>query len=192
LDLALSTRRGDSDVAANVIELTADERSVWLLPGVGDPAQMDVLAPHWPAITRALLGCGRDLLVDVGRATTDRPLTELTDRADLLVVVVRPTLLAVDRARPLVSQLQRDVACGRGIAEVGVLCVGDAPYPPGEVARALEAPLFGVLPDDRVSADRIAQGEVPWRRPLLRAARGVARKLGGRVDPSVELAVATS
>ena len=193
LDLALSLRRGVPDLAASAVCLSVDERSVWLLPGVTDPPQQEVLAPHWPGIANALDGCGRDVLVDFGRASTDRLPVAMTERADLIVVVVRPTLLGVDRARPLVARFSKDVISGGGRAEVGVLCVGDAPYQPGEVAAALEVPLFGVLPDDPSSADRLAQGEPPWRRPLMRGAAGVARELSARAERrSSQLAGAVS
>jgi hypothetical protein len=192
LDLALSLRRGAGDVANSAINLRAEERSVWLLPGVTDPTQMDVLTPHWSGVASALTGCGRDVLVECGRASTTRLPVELTDRAELISVVLRPTLQGVDRARPLVARLSKDVLAGRSRAEVGVLCVGDAPYQPSEVAKALEVPLFGVLPFDAVSADRLSQGDVPWRRPLLRAAHGVARELSTRATRSIELAGAAS
>lgn len=191
LDLALSLRRGTGEVQTSAVSLHVDERSVWLLPGASDPAQMEVLRPHWPAIAKALVACGRDVLVDFGRMSTDRLPIEVTDRADLIAVVLRPTLACVDRARPLIATLSKDVVAGRGRAEVGVLCVGDAPYQPGAVASALEVPLFGVLPNDSVSADRLTQGEVPWRRPLFRAAQGVARAISARADRSIDLAGAS-
>jgi hypothetical protein len=188
LDLALSLRRSDGDVATNAVCLSADERSLWLLPGVTDAAQMEVLTSHWPTVATALAGCGRDVLVDFGRASTSRLPADMTNRADLIAIVVRPTLLGVDRARPLGTRLSKDATAARGQADVGLICVGSAPYQPGDVARALEVPLFGVLPDDAVSAERLAQGEVPWRRPLLRAAHEVARSMAARVHPAIDMA----
>lgn len=192
LDLALSLRRGAADVAAHAVCLAVDGRSTWVLPGITDPQQMDVLAPHWPAVTTALLNAGRDVLVDCGRVSANRLPAPLVERAALVAVVLRPSLLGVDRARPLVAGLTRELGSGRSAAEIGVLCVGDAPYQPDEVARALEVPLLGVLPYDTGAAGRLADGEVLWRRPLLRAGLGVASSMSRRMSRLREAAVVAS
>ena len=63
-----------------------------------------------------------------------------------------------------------------------MLVVGDGPYSAGEVAGALNVPLAGVLPDDRVAAavlsDAGTAGSRAMRRStLLRSATAVVTRL---------------
>ena len=68
------------------------------------------------------------------------------------------------------------------LGKVSVLVVGDGPYPPGEVAAALQIPLAGRLPADRATAAVLSDGATlgarSWARsPLLKAAGDLARTL---------------
>jgi len=178
LELAVAARKGGVDLAWHAVAVEVAGGSLWLVPGLEDPAQSEAIGGLWPHTVSALLSCGRDVLVDAGRLSASGLPPALAAAADAVALVLRPTLPAVDRARPVLSRLTASTPAGAVGARVGVLCVGEAPYRPGEAAAALGVPLLGVLPDDRVAAARLAEGVVAWRRPLLRAARDTAERLG--------------
>jgi len=189
LELALSMRRGGAALSSHVVALAAGERSVWVLPGVSDPSQSEAMASHWGDVLTAVSCCERDVLVDAGRLPAVGLGRELASHADVILLVLRPTLLGVDRAKPALSRLREQLGITGSPATIGLLCVGDSPYPPKEVAEALHAPLLGVLPHDPGSVDGIGGGQVPWRRPLVRAAASVAAKVKNPAYATAELAV---
>ena len=117
----------------------------------------------------------RDVLVDCGRLRASSPSGPLAAAADVLVVVARPRLDELQHLRPALPRL---VAAG---ARPALLLVGDGPYPPGEVAAALDVPVLEALPHDPAAADQLSgqrrrAGRLE-RTALLRAARTVAEQL---------------
>ncbi|WP_254781871.1 hypothetical protein [Modestobacter sp. DSM 44400] len=68
------------------------------------------------------------------------------------------------------------------LSTVSALVVGDGPYSAGEVAKALQLPLAGVLPDDRTAAAVLSDAgtaslKTMRRSALLRAATSLAVQL---------------
>ena len=113
-----------------------------LAPGCGQTATL-VLS----TLTQRLVeGLGRlddiDAVVDVGRVRPDSPAVELIKHCDLLVLVVRPHF---DQLVPLVHQARRVVSDDIPTA---LVCVGDRPYPPTEMAKASQLHLLGVMADE--------------------------------------------
>lgn len=115
-----------------------------------------------------------DVLIDAGRLPATPLAGPLLERADRLVVVVRPRLeelTALAHRLPLLA--------GFG-PQLQVLLVGDRPYGPREVADTLGAPVIGVLAHDPDAADALAAAG-PLRRlarsPLLRSATGIVDEL---------------
>jgi MinD-like ATPase involved in chromosome partitioning or flagellar assembly len=181
LECALAARRGPVDLHAFCWSLDEGQR-VWVLPGLSDPAQLPSLTVAWPFFSRALSGVAdRDVLVDAGRVTTEDVPPELLAVADALVVVLRPTLQGVDRAKPLVQRYAEMLRGSR--TEVLVMPVGPGPYSHREVAHSFEAGSVGGLPDDGPAATALSEGDMARfsRRPLAREARGLAGGLRERM-----------
>jgi hypothetical protein len=179
LGLALASRRGDPDAAEHAIALHDDR--LWVVPGLTDPAQREAVLPVWPRVVSALMATRRDVLVDAGRLDSPAVLVPAAEPAVVLLAVA-PTLAGVDRAYP--------ASTGPGVARIGLLVVGDGPYPAGELAKALDTSVLGVLPADPGAARTLASGHVPWRSPLLRAARDLAPELAALLRPAADLATA--
>jgi hypothetical protein len=189
LELALSLRRGDADLPRHVVALSATQQAVWVLPGVSDPVQGEAIASLANDVLAAVTNAGRDVLIDAGRAAPIGLRRELVVRADVIVLVLRPTLPGVDRAKPVLSRLREQLEVSGSAARLGLLCVGNAPYPPDEVAAALDAPLIGVLPHDPGSVRALENGVVPWKRPLMRTASTLAAHIKSGITEPAALAV---
>ncbi len=84
--------------------------------------------------------------VDCGRLTAASPALTLARRAALTVLVCRPRLDEVNALVPAVAEL---TAAG---CTLGLVCMGNEPYLPAEIANAAGLPLLGVLPVDTRAA----------------------------------------
>lgn len=80
-----------------------------------------------------------DAVVDVGRVRLDSPAAELIKGCDLLLLVVQPRF---EQLVPLVHQARRVLSLEIPTA---LVCVGDRPYPPTEMAKASQLNLLGVM-----------------------------------------------
>jgi hypothetical protein len=181
LECALAARRGAADLHAFCWSL-GEAQHAWVLPGLSDPAHLPSLASAWPFFARALSDVrDRDVLVDAGRVTTDDVPAELLAVADALVVMLRPTLVGVDRAKPLVRRYTELLAGSR--TEVLVLPVGPGHYSHREVTHSFEVGSAGGLPNDAVAAGALAVGDIArfTRRPLARETRALAGALQERM-----------
>lgn len=149
-----------------------------LLPGLADPAQAaiwgepqrrgqaagwDQLAARLPLIRHGAEEY--DVIADCGRLAAAHPATPLVVRADLVLLVLRPTLIS---ARAASTALQHLLQPGR--PPVGLITVGDGSYGTKELALELRTPVAAALPDDSRSADALNQGRAPRHGRLLRAA----------------------
>lgn len=120
------------------------------------------------------------VVVDVGRLSTGSPALPLARGADVCLLVARPRLDEVQhlawRARALV-----DTGC-----RVGLVCVGDRPYPPVDVAASAGLPLAGVVADDARGAEALCGGpareRVLRRLPLWRTATELSAALAVRLS----------
>ncbi|MFA9430968.1 chromosome partitioning protein [Egicoccus sp. AB-alg2] len=161
------------------------ERHTQPLPGGGVPALVGPADPEHASRALQLLGGplatalrsdpDRDGLVDCGRLRAGSPAAPLAAAADVLVVVARPRLDELQHLRPALPRL---LAVG---ARPALLLVGEGPYPPGEVAAALDVTVLTTLPHDPAGADQLSgqrrrAGRLE-RTTLLRAARAVAEQL---------------
>lgn len=195
LELALATRRGlTQDQFWEHTTALSGDGTLRLLAGLSDPAQHATLSPAWPLLTRMLralspLGSpaeGKpndvDVLADCGRFAAGTPYGLLA-AADLVLLVLRPTLSHVAHTRNRLADLQGQLAAHAGgpPPELGLLIVDAGPYPPNEVAAALGVAVAGVLANDAESAAVLAGlGESRARfekSPLMRSAQTVAANL---------------
>ena len=114
----------------------------------------------------------RDAIVDVGRLRPGSPAMALVGRADVLLVVVRPTVEEIGAVTHRAGAL-RD-------AGAALVLIGDRPYPAGEVAAAVELPVAGTMAFDARGAHALVSGSgrrALARTPLLRSALDVAERL---------------
>jgi len=120
-----------------------------------------------------------DVLADCGRLDLQSPSAPFVSAADLVMVVVRPTLAGVEHAAARIDQLRNSAN------HVALLLVGEHPYPAKEVGAFLACEVVGVLADDPVGA-AILPLETAMRRlersPLLRSARSTADQLVARLQ----------
>jgi hypothetical protein len=118
-----------------------------------------------------------DVLVDCGRLDPGSPALSLWEAADTAVLVARPRLADL---QALASWLE-----GRpGGRAVGLVTVGDGPYPDGEIAEALGLEVLGRLPWDPDAAEALTTVAASARQlrmaPLVRSARTLADRLVDR------------
>jgi MinD-like ATPase involved in chromosome partitioning or flagellar assembly len=134
-----------------------------------------------------LAHAGWDVIADCGRlegwgARERTPIARLIQRAGLVVVVARPNLEEIQHLHawlPSLNALR---------VQVLVLISQRGPYPPEEIAAALDIPVIGTLPFDPAGAAVLSGGGrgISGRSlPVLRAARGVADALAGRLPATV-------
>jgi len=189
LDVALASRRGltPDDVLACCLPLGPGDE-VALLAGLTDPAQVASTLPAWRELAVAFQGldtgeAARDVLVDCGRLDARGTPVELLARCDLVVLVLRPRLAQVHQARHHLAVLRGSLAVQGMEPALALLLVGDRPYTPREVSRALGLPVLAVLPvDDRaavVLSDGTESGRWFDQSALIRGARQAAVSLRG-------------
>lgn len=113
----------------------------------------------------ALVGLGGGhVLVDCGRLRPGGTQFGLLPPEVPVVLVARPTLAEVAHVRAAVAVLDR-------ARRVGVVLVGERPYPADDVAAAVGVPVLGLVSLDRRAAAGVASG---------RSGRVFARSLLGR------------
>jgi hypothetical protein len=121
-----------------------------------------------------------DVLVDCGRMDPGSPALDVFEHADLVVAVTRPEVAAVHHLGTRLRALNPPL--------VSVLTVGDRPYTPQEVAKAVGADAIGALPIDGRAASALAGTHADaWRvlrrSPLLRTARTLSDGLVSWLSP---------
>jgi hypothetical protein len=195
VSLGMVARRG---------QLTPDEvwghtqrlpRGLEVLTGLRAGDQARGLGRLWSLLPQALSQLEVDVLVDCGRLAADTAAWDLARRAELVVLLARPS---VEGVLHLANRLE---ALGRlGVAGEVVL-VGEQPFDRGGVRQALAgegitAPVRGVLADDPRGAAMLGghPGRERWLErasPLVRSARGLAADLLERLShaPSSSQAV---
>lgn len=189
--LALAARRVTAsvfDVLDQAVPLDGDGSRL-VLTGVSEPVQARPLAPVWSGLcelTPDLDATGLDVLVDAGRIGHRFEPTRLLDDADVLAVVLRPTLPAAVAATAALRALAgtRSPRPAPRAVQVGE----HRPYSAGEVARAISHPVTVVAHDPR-AADALNSGETPGTRldrsALLRSARALAAELTADIATAV-------
>ena len=112
LGLAIAAGRSDGTVRGELpgqLALLDEGGDRLFLAGLSDPRQAAGMTPAWPTIAAGLAGADRDVIADCGRFDPGpcRPAAVL-EQAELVVMVLRPTLRQVAWAMPrleLVAQL---------------------------------------------------------------------------------------
>lgn len=192
--LAVSSRRSlsPSDPAPHLQSPAGSDVRLLVAPPAAEQARRSLQLAAAP-LAAALRGLAdTDAIVDVGRLRPDSEAMSLVEAADAVLLVARPRL---DELQQLPARLR---ALRPTLARVGLLLIGDEPYPPAEVAVALAAEVVGVIADDRRAAEALggAGGSSRLgRSSLMRSARTAGDAIrawiasNGPVGTSGELSV---
>lgn len=116
---------------------------------------------------------------DCGRWEVNSPAASIVAAADTVLVLLRPTLEGVEHVRTRLDSLPRVTKA---------ILVGDRPYGPDEVSRALGVDVAGVLPLDTRGADALRHRlttSAAARSTLGRAARTVVVAVNGTINTRV-------
>jgi hypothetical protein len=181
VSLAAATRRPleastDPSVVIEHAQTLTDNTSILVAPPSGEQARQT------SALLEPLLGglekLEIDVLLDCGRLDRASPAASLFAAAALPVLLIRAQLADLHTAA---SSLD----CLAGGERAVLVLIGDAAYPPSEVAAALGRETLGTIPDDRGGATRISSDR--WhsrvaRTPLLRNAASLASVIAERLD----------
>ena len=188
--LALAIEAGQNPEAAaaalwpQLIELD-DERGRLLLAGLSDPRQATGLAPVWPVLAGTLAAQPADVIADCGRLDAGGGPEPVLGVASLVVLVLRPTLRQVNKARARVEMLTQMLG---GTSRLALLLIGEGTHTTREVSRAIGAPVTATLPYDLKAASVLSDGAGSRRglqaRPLIRAAGPAGRALRDAVPGS--------
>ena len=167
----------------------ASARTLWdTLPVVVAPPSAEqthaALSAGGDRFAAGLAGADVDVLVDVGRLTARSPALHLARRAVATILVTQPTFEA---AAVLAARVPELAPHG---CEPRLLVIGDRPYEPQDLERAVGAPLSAVLPFDRRAAALLSGGagsERLLRRSLLwRSLADAASRLATLVPRPLE------
>jgi hypothetical protein len=181
-DLALAAVHGPDIAAAAIWDQTIaldDQRQGLLLPGLVDPFLAEELsAATWENLASMFADLPFCVLADTGPIGPRQPFA-LLRAAQLVIVVMRPTLAQVAAARPRLVRLRQ--ALGPA-TPLGLCLIGEHPYTARDVRAHLgEFALNLLLPADAKAAAVLSQGGgSDWTRrriemsPLMRAARTAA------------------
>jgi MinD-like ATPase involved in chromosome partitioning or flagellar assembly len=147
-------------LASACVPLRADG-SARVLPGVPDQARAAALPLAWEVLAELradLHHAGSDVLVDAGRVDRSGLGAAWLADSDLAVLVVRPSLAAVTSAHRLAEAWPLT-----GVPLHLLVVDAPSPYRAAEVARAVDAPLLGVVAFDSPSARVHCEGADPGR-----------------------------
>jgi MinD-like ATPase involved in chromosome partitioning or flagellar assembly len=134
-----------------VVASSAPDKTVSALDGIGTRISTSLpLATH-------------DVIIDAGRLRNNTPASPLLRSADVVLVVIRPTLVEIDAVAgrfAVLSQLGTPVQ---------LLLIGDRPYSAREIVAQLNIEVAGVISDDRRGVDSLLHNPTSnsYKRSLL-------------------------
>jgi len=173
-----------AEVWQQTIPLDGDSEHL-LLPGLTDPFLSVQIAPStWETIADVFADLPLTVLADTGPIGPDTPFP-LLRAADLVMVVMRPTLAQVTAAQPRIERLRKSL----GAVPLALCLIGDRPYGAREVRAELgDVVATYVLPIDVRAARVLSNGADTDRERrriergnLVRTASQVSRLLNQRV-----------
>lgn len=133
--------------------------------------------------SRLSQSAGADLaVIDCGRLFPGSPSERVLVGADLAVLVLEPTVAAVEHVRSRLPSLQR-----MGVHNIAALLVGSRPYGPADVERALDVPVVGAIAVDPRAVAALHAGTGARRSMLVRSARSVLDAMSSVDTPSEAL-----
>ncbi len=176
VSLAAAARRGgDPDLVWEHCQHLPGGAAVLAGPTAGEQARnaLGMLA----GVIGRLGELDADVLVDCGRLDHGSPDLRAIATADRFVLVTRPRLADLHALATWAEAPRLDVG------NVGLVLVGDGPYPDNEITEALGVEVVARLPWDPDGAAALVSVPASARQlrmsPLVRAARSLADNLGG-------------
>jgi hypothetical protein len=179
-ELAVAELRGDDMRErwwGQLIDLQHPQLQRLLLPGITDPVQSGALRPVWDRLAEFFAGLedgspGFDVIVDCGRLATPNPPWPLLERADTVLLAVRPSLPGMSAAIPTLRTLRAQLTeQGTGTGSLGLLVTGPGDQSVRTVSGQLHHPALATLPDDPRTARVLGHGgNLRMNSPLMRAA----------------------
>ncbi|GAA3622760.1 hypothetical protein [Microlunatus ginsengisoli] len=144
------------------------EPSRLLLPGFGKPGSATLFAGVWPDLVDAfhrLDDADFDVIVDAGRTTAHGLPMPLVESAATIAVVLNSSLRAVTAARVHRPTLVEQARSTTAEDQPGLIVIGpNDPYSPGEIGRALDAPVIATIAHDPAAAAHLSDGRPRPRR----------------------------
>jgi len=173
VSLAASARRGgDPSMVWEHCHHLPGDAAVLAAPALGEQAR-SALGMLGPLLGR-LAELDGDVLVDCGRLDPGSPGVTLWERTARRLLVVRPRLADL---QALASWSENRALDGR----VGLVTVGEGPYPDAEVTEALGLEVLARMPWDPDGAEALLSVPASARQvrlaPIARAARTLADRL---------------
>lgn len=178
--LAAAGRRGVTQELVD--EHVRSVAGIAALTGPTQPAAARAaLAATAQLLPKALSARSGDVLIDCGRLDPESPATQLVDKADLVIVVARPTIGELPKVAAGIRELR-----STNLSVCLLLAEGARPerrthYPPAEVASAVGVAVIGTMPSDPPVAGMLWGGpgkpKALHRSPLIGAARDVAQTI---------------
>lgn len=185
LGLAMALQ-SDPKAAASLDEYTlplTESGQARLLYGIHDPRHARQLAPAWRSLVKAFLAGDGDVIADLGRVGSAETPVSVLEAADVVLMMLRPTLGQVDAARPRLDVLRNVVGEG---ARIGLCLLDDGSYSAAEVERVLDVPVFAELPHSATDARVLSDGAPPrltFKTSLLmRGLDGLGRRMRQAAD----------
>jgi hypothetical protein len=172
-----------------LINLNPPHTERLLLPGITSPAQAPSLAPLWDQLAAMFAELdyatpGYDVIADCGRLVAPCTPWPLLCRADVVLIVARPTTRSLVSAHAAWQAARAQLrAKGSGERTLALQLIGDGDYSPSEIARRFtdeqgRLHVLEPLPDDDCAASMFCTGGSLYRRQrLLRAAVTTATTL---------------
>jgi hypothetical protein len=190
-ELAVAELRGE-DLRetwwGQLVDLQPPHRQRLLLPGITDPVQSGALRPVWDRLAEFFASLeyvqpGYDVIVDCGRLAVPNTPWPLLHRADIVLLVVRPTLpgmfAAVPSLRTLRTQLMEH---GAGTSSLALLVTGPGDQSTRTITQQLHHPIVASLPDDARTALVLGHGgNIRMNTPLMRAAAAAHAHLANHI-----------
>lgn len=166
---------------SQAIPLDADGEHL-LLAGLPDPFLAVQISPSiWETIARTLAALPLTVLADVGAIGPETPFPILR-AAELVLVVMRPTLAQVAAAQPRLARLRQAL----GPVPLALCLIGDRPYTVRDVRDLLgEFAAAYVLPVD-VAAARVLSGGATADRERRRIERGELIRAAGQLSARLD------
>lgn len=182
-DVAVDVRRSfDLDAVLGSAQVVWDAVPVVVAPPSAEQTH-SALTAGGDRLASGLAAADIDVLVDLGRLTTRSPGLALARRAVMTALVARPTFEDIASLSARIPEL-RAHGC-----ELGLLLIGDRPYAPDEIERAVGVPVLGSVPSDPRVAQMFSGGagnERQVRRSLLwRTYSDLASRLAARTPRAI-------
>lgn len=162
VNLVTAHTRGQLDRALEdqMVPLT-DTKRVRVLPGLVHTRQTQTVTGLWTPLADLLGGLstqGAAVVIDAGRFGHSAYARDLVVRSDLILIVQRPTRVAVAATRSALPTLRSQLEQARSRAPIGLAVVGDSPYSAKECAGVLGLPLAMTIPNDPKGARQYSEG----------------------------------